>query len=131
MAHLGKCEITARVARFRRQERCSLSPISMDPRKLLTAAGMAAGAALGATALYVAMRPHLRRKLRKTGVSAQSLALIGREMRHEAAAMGDEMRALLQEEAHQARHAARRLPRRWFRRGMQEVVSDGKAAAHA
>jgi hypothetical protein len=95
----------------------------MKARTLLRAAGMAAGAAIGATSLYVAMRPRLRKDLRKKGISSESLGLIGHEMRHEAGEAAGEMRDFFAQET----KAVARGPRRWLRRRMKA----GQAAARA
>lgn len=92
---------------------------------MLTVAGVAAGAAVGATSIFVAMKPKLRRNLRKKGFSKESLSLLGREMRHDAGEVAQEMSHFMAEEA----KAASRLPRRWFRsrvKAGQEAARDSE-----
>jgi hypothetical protein len=99
----------------------------MNTRTILTVAGMAAGATVGATSLYVAMKPKLRRNLRKKGFSKDSLSLLGREMKHEAEEVAQEMRHFMAEEA----KAASRLPRRWFRRRVVRAIPLASGMARA
>jgi hypothetical protein len=99
----------------------------MNARKFLTVAGMAAGAAVGATSLYVAMRPRLRKDLKKKGLTKDALSLIGHEMKKEATDVAHDMRGMLAEEA----KAATRLPRRWLRRRVKAGQQAAREADEA
>jgi hypothetical protein len=99
----------------------------MNTRTLFTAAGMAAGAAIGATTLYVAMRPKLRKDLRKKGLSTESLSLIGQEMKHEAGEVAHDVRGFVAEEASKAG----RLPRRWLRKRVKAAQAAARASDSA
>ena len=101
----------------------------MTSRNALTMAGVLAGAAVGAAAIYVAMKPKLRKVLKKKGISTASLALIGREMRDEAADIAQDAKQFVEQEA----RSAGRLPRRWFAKHVktaQEAVHDSVDAAN-
>lgn len=94
----------------------------MKLRNALLMSGMVAGAAAGATSAYVAMRPKLRRRLRKTGVSKESLALIGHEIKKEATDAAGEVREFLADEAKMLQKGAHKLPRRWWKRKAAEAA---------
>lgn len=94
-----------------------IPPIVMKTRTMLTAAGVAAGAAVGATSMFVAMKPKLRRALRKKGLTRESLSLLGKEMKHDAEQAAHDLREFAKEET----LAATAAPRRWLRNRAADV----------
>jgi gas vesicle protein len=81
----------------------------MNTRKMFTMAGLVAGAGLGATAAYVAMRPKLRHKLRKAGLSREAVSLLGHEMKQEAQDAAHDMKAFIADEGHRRFARTRRV----------------------